>query len=146
MRTPDTGGKTNIGRSVGAVLAGYIVIGILVVLTDQIWSRSVPGFSSLPQPPTYYFAITLLTDFLYSAVGGWVAIRIGQRRQLQHAVGLIIFGELIGIATQIALWSTVPHWYGVSILILYPVGVWLGAKLAIGKGTDTRSVAASASV
>lgn len=142
MGTPDSKGKPSIGRSVGAVLAGYIVIGILVVLTDQVWSRSVPGFSSLPQPPTYYFAITLFTDFLYSAVGGWVAIRIARQRQLRYAVGLILFGELIGIATQISLWNTVPHWYGLSLLILYPAGVLLGAKLGIGRGAEARAVAA----
>jgi hypothetical protein len=142
MSTRDTSGKYNIARSVGAVLAGYVAIGILVVLTDQVWSMSVRDFSALPQPPTYYFAITLVTDFLYSAVGGLVAIRIGQRRQMRHAVGLIFFGELIGIATQIALWKTVPHWYGLSLLILYPVGVWLGAKIAVGKGADAQAVAA----
>jgi hypothetical protein len=75
-------------------------------------------------------------------VGGWVAIRIAQRRQMRHAVGLIVFGELIGIATQAALWNTVPHWYGVSLLVLYPAGVWLGAKIGIGKGADAHAVAA----
>lgn len=142
MSTSHTGGRPSIWRSVGAVLAGYVVIGVLVVLTDQAWSMSVRGFSSLPQPPAYYFAISLLTDFLYSAVGGWVSVRVAQRRQLQHAVGLIVFGELIGIATQFFLWSTVPHWYGLSLLILYPAGVWLGAKLGIGKHVEVRSAAA----
>ena len=142
MGATDTGGKRGILRSIGAVLAGYGVIGILVVLTDQVWSMSVRGFSALPQPPSYYFAISLLTDFLYSAVGGWITIRVAQSRQMQHAVGLIVFGELIGIAAQIALWNMVPHWYGMSILVLYPVGVWLGAKVGIGKGAAVRAVTA----
>jgi hypothetical protein len=142
MSTSVAGDKFSIGRSVGAVLLGYVVIGILVVLTDQLWSMSVRGFSSLPQPPTYYFATTLFTDFLYSAVGGWVSVRIPRQRQMRHAVGLIIFGELIGIATQVGLWNTVPHWYGLTLLILYPAGVWLGAKLGIGKQADARAVAA----
>jgi hypothetical protein len=142
MGAARTDGKGGILRSVGAVLAGYIAIGILVVLTDRIWSWSVPGFASLSRQPDYYFAITLLTDSVYSAVGGWISVRLAQSRRWQHALGLIVFGELIGIATQIALWSTVPHWYGLGILILYPAGVWLGAKLGIGKAMIAGAAAA----
>lgn len=53
-----------------------------------------------------------------------------------------MFDELVGIAAQVGLWNTVPHWYGLSLLILYPAGVLLGAKLGIGKGAEAHSAAA----
>jgi hypothetical protein len=71
MGTPDTSGKYDIARGIGAVLVGYVLIGVLVVLTDQVWSAWVPGFAELPHPPSYYYAITLFTNFLYCAAGGW---------------------------------------------------------------------------
>jgi hypothetical protein len=124
-------GTRSVSRSVAAVIGGYAAIGVLIVLTDQLFSVLIPDMKSMPQPPPYYFAISLVTDFIYSIVGGWVCVRIAKERQMRHAAGLIVFGEAIGIASQIALWTTVPHWYGMSLLILYPPGVWLGAKLGL---------------
>jgi hypothetical protein len=59
-----------MGRVIGSAIAGYVAIGILVVCTDQIFALLVPGFKSLPMPPTYYFAVSLLTDTIYSIIGG----------------------------------------------------------------------------
>ena len=42
---------------------------------------------------------------------------------------LIGFGELMGIVSQVMNWNTVPHWYGIGLLILFPIGVWWGVSL-----------------
>jgi hypothetical protein len=51
-------------RIIGAVLAGYIAIGVLVVLTDQVFAAAIPGFRNLATPPLYYFVTVLCTDTL----------------------------------------------------------------------------------
>ena len=55
-------------RIAAAVLAGFVAIGILVVLTDQIFAAAVPGFQAMtPAPPCRRFCVIVLwTDRLYS--------------------------------------------------------------------------------
>src|SRR5271165_4373313 len=116
-------------RIPAAVLAGYLFIGVLVVITDQIFNMVIPGFRLMTMPPLFYFAITLFTDFVYSIAGGYVCARIARERAWRATIALMIFGSLIGLISQIALWATVPHWYAVALLVLFPIGVWLGWKL-----------------
>lgn len=121
-------------RAFLAVIAGYAAIGILVTLTDLLFSLLVPGWKAMARPPLYYFVASLGTDFLYSVFGGYVCVVIARERAKAAALGLMIVGELIGLASQIALWKTVPHWFGIALLILYPPAIWLGSRLHKNQG------------
>ena len=116
-------------RIPAAVLAGYLFIGVLVVITDQIFNMVIPGFKLMTMPPFYYFAISLFTDFVYSIAGGYLCVWIARERAWTATIALMVFGEAIGLASQIMLWKTVPHWYALALLVLFPIGVWLGWKL-----------------
>jgi hypothetical protein len=118
-----------MGRIIAAVALGYIAIGALVVATDQLFAAVIPGFKSMAMPPLYYFVISLGTDFLYSIVGGYLCSVIARARDKTATLALIVFGELIGVVSQIALWKTVPHWFGFGLLILYPPAIWIGYLL-----------------
>jgi hypothetical protein len=112
-----------------AALAGYLFIGVLVVITDRIFGLVIPGFKLMTMPPVYYFAISLITDFVYSMAGGYLCAWIARERARTAALALIIIGGLIGIASQVVLWKSVPHWFGVTLVVLFPIAVWLGWKL-----------------
>ncbi len=123
-----------MGRIVLAVIGGYFLTGILVVATDRLFALFVPGMDGTGNPPAYYFALSLATDSLYSLVGGYYCAAIaaaggvvGNARKARWA--LIAFGESLGIASQAMFWNSVPHWYGIGLLILFPIGVWMGAGL-----------------
>ncbi|MGI8992524.1 MAG: hypothetical protein ACR2I2_23455 [Bryobacteraceae bacterium] len=116
-------------RIIGAVAAGYVAIGVLVVLTDQVCAALIPGFASMTTPPRSYFAISSLTGFLYSIVGGYLCAWIARTRSRIATVGLIIFGEFMGVVSLAMFWKTAPHWYGFALLVIFPPGIWLGSSL-----------------
>jgi hypothetical protein len=116
-----------MGRMILAILAGYVLIGVLVTVTDRVFA-AVPGFAIM-NPPRYYFLVTLGTDFVYSAVGGYVCSWIAGERAWEGTLCLIAFGETIGLASQVLSWKTVPHWFGIGVLVMYPLGVWIGSRL-----------------
>ena len=116
-------------RTIAAVFAGYLAIGIMVVLTDQVAARVIPGFASKAGPPAFYFWSSLVTDTLYSVMGGLLCAAIARQHARRATVWLMVFGEVLGIASQIALWRTVPHWFGLALLLTYPPAIWLGARL-----------------
>jgi hypothetical protein len=118
-----------MGRIIAAAVVGYVAIGVLVVTTDKVLAAIIPGFATLEVPPLLYFIVSLTTDSLYSVVGGYLCCVIARDRCRDATLALIIGGELIGLASQIALWRTVPHWFGVVLLLLYPPAVWIGSSL-----------------
>ncbi len=114
-------------RNILAAIAGYAVIGILVVLTDQIFSWVIPGFSTLAMPPLFYFATSLVTDFVYSGVGGYTCSAIAGTSSHSATLILIGMGEVIGIAVAFARWQAMPHFFVLGLLILYPLGIFVGS-------------------
>ena len=121
-------------RTVIAVIGGFLGIGILVRFTDMLFARMVAGWDP-KQPPLYYFAVSLATDFIYSIAGGYICALIAEEHRRTATLWLIVVGELIGIAAQVALWQSVPHWYAIGLLILYPIGVWIGSSLRKPRAT-----------
>jgi hypothetical protein len=114
-------------RTVLAALAGYALIGVLVVFTDQLFSLMVQGFNSMAAPPSYYFKVTLATDGFYTMLGGFLCGTIAQQAAKKATLFLMIGGEIIGLASTVALWRTQPHWFALGLLILFPPAVWIGS-------------------
>lgn len=115
-------------RTVIAAISGFLGIGILVRFTDMLFARLTQGWNP-KDPPLYYFAVSLATDFVYSIIGGYICALIAEEHRPKATLWLIVFGEVLGVAVQVALWGVVPHWYGIGLLILYPLGVWIGSRL-----------------
>ncbi len=118
-----------MGRIIVAAIVGYVAIGLLVVTTDKVLAATIPGFATLEVPPLLYFVVSLATDTLYSVVGGYLCCVIARDRCRNATLVLIIGGEIAGIASQAALWRTIPHWFAIVLLLLYPPAVWIGSIL-----------------
>jgi lysylphosphatidylglycerol synthetase-like protein (DUF2156 family) len=116
-------------RTIGAVLAGYVAIGVLVVLTDLIFAAAVPGFRARTPPPLYYFAILTFTNTLYSIGGGYLCAACARASAGTATLGLMIFGEIMGVVSTVLSWHTQPHWFAFALLVLFPLAVWIGSRL-----------------
>ena len=115
-------------RTVIAVIGGFLGIGVLVRFTDMLFARLVQGWNP-KEPPLYYFAVSLATDFIYSIIGGYLCALIAEENSRKATLWLIALGEVIGIVVQTVLWGVVPHWYSIGLLVLYPLGVWIGSSV-----------------
>lgn len=111
-----------------AVILGYVLIGLLVVGTDQLFALAIPGFDTMVPRPAFYYAISLIASTVYSIIGGWTCAAIARTRVELAAKALIVLGELAGLAATVMLWKIAPHYYNLTLLLLYPIAVWFGAK------------------
>jgi hypothetical protein len=126
LKSRNTGEE--IVRTVIAVVGGFLGIGVLIRITDMLFARLVPAWNP-KDPPLYYFAVSLGTDFVYTIVGGYLCALIAEEHRRKATLWLIVLGEVLGIVVQVVLWGVVPHWYGIGLLILYPLGIWIGSSL-----------------
>jgi CHASE2 domain-containing sensor protein len=131
-------------RSVGVVLGSYILIGILVVLTDSVLGQALGAKPGQGQPvPALYFVVSLFTAPFYSGIGGYVCARLAARAHWKHVIALVIFGELMGVASTVMFWGQQPVWYAAGLLVLFPVMVLAGGWLALrGRNSEAFGTAA----
>lgn len=118
-----------MGRMILAILTGYVLIGVLLTISDRIFATFLPGFGQVVTPPRLYLVISLGMDFVYSIVGGYVCSWVARARAWEATLCLIALGETIGLGSQIFLWRSVPHWFGIGALVLYPLAIWIGSRL-----------------
>jgi hypothetical protein len=118
-------------RAILGVAVGYLLITMLVRMTDGVFLMSIQGFLAMPTLPTYYFALSLITDSLYSLLGGYICSTVAQTWARKAISGLAITVALIGLSSQVTLWNTVPHWFGIGLLIVSPVFIWMGGELSM---------------
>ena len=118
-------------RSILAVVAGYLFIGVLSSVLGMAAIAAFPD-AFTPQGYTDRLSMLLLT-IVYVAIvaiaGCWLTARLAPRNPMKHA---LILGVL-GVVTQAAMWSLgpkqAPTWfYLVSILLVMPYA-WIGGRI-----------------
>lgn len=125
-------------RAILAAIAGYLMIGLLVTFTDQVFT-AMQGFNSAG-PPRSYFLISIVTDSFYSCLGGYLCAGIAKQNSRLATLILLIGGELIGVVAFIMFWRSVPHWFGAVLLVLYPACVRAGSQFHKSREVSAASI------
>ena len=134
-------------RRIGAVLAGFFLIGLLGFLMDTLLQQ----VGILPIPTEHKFEtghalLALSYHLLFAILGGFVTARLAPDHPLAHALTLGILG--MGISTlgliAIIVQDLAPAWYGWALIICSIPVTWLGGKLALlSRGLWKRGVSHS---
>ena len=127
----DSPGNRSIGRSIGALLAGFAVAIVLSIGTD-IGLQAAGLFPALGQPMSNKLLL-LATAYrtLYGIVSGYVIARLAPHHPMQHA----LIGGLVGLVVSsigaAATWNRGfgPHWYPLALIALALPPAWIGGKL-----------------
>jgi len=122
-----------IGRSIGAVFAGILVVVVLSTVTDLVLHAT--GVFPPPGQPMSdsLFALATAYRLVFAIAGGYVTAWLAPYRPMQHAVWLGAIGTLLGLAGLLATWDKGPEfgpkWYPIALVVTALPCAWLGAKL-----------------
>lgn len=127
--------NTNIWKSIGAILAGFVVVIIITIATDEIlhrigvfppWGASMVGFDG---------ALVLATIYrtMYGVAGSYITARLAPDRPMGHALVGGAIGLVLSIVGAAVTWNKGPafgpHWYPVALVVLALPTAWVGGKL-----------------
>lgn len=119
-----------MGRSILAVVVGFLFIGALSFGTDAVLRAALPDAyvdGRVTSVPLLLF-ISLYVG-VYAVAGCYLAARLAPNRPLFHALVLGALGLLFNIAGTAAMWDTAPAWWHVLQLALVMPFAWLGGTL-----------------
>ncbi|TWI05906.1 hypothetical protein IP90_00168 [Luteimonas cucumeris] len=130
--TSQQGRARRIGRSVGAVLAGFLAVVVLSLGTDQLFH--VLGVYPAWGQPMHEPGLNLLAlgyRIVYTVVGGYITARLAPHSPMTHVWVLAFIGLLLGTAGAIATipMDIGPRWYPIALAATALPCTWLGGKL-----------------
>jgi hypothetical protein len=118
-------------KSILAVVAGFIVIAALSIITDTIL-EAVRVFPPLTEKSAdWMLVLALVYRCVYSVIGGYVVARLAPSKPMKHVIILIILGTIVGTLGAWSNWdkSVGQEWYPILLVILSIPAVWFGGKL-----------------
>lgn len=121
-------------QSIGAVLAGFALIGTLGYLTDTV----LQYFRILPVTGTVRFEsghslLAVSYHLIFTLIGGYLTARLAPDRPIAHALVLGVLGVIISTLGLIAIVTgdLAPAWYGWALIIFSLPVTWTGGKLFV---------------
>jgi hypothetical protein len=123
--------KKNLLKSIRAVFAGFIFVVVLSILTDILLIKT-----GLMKQPFYlnsagFILFVIFYRCLYGITGSYFTAKLSPNKPMKHAIIGGVIGFFIAILGAVAMWSTPPHWYPLTLIITILPCAWLGAKLFI---------------
>lgn len=116
-------------KSLGAVVAGFIAIVVLSVVTDAVFEQIgvIPRGALFATGP---LLLALTYRLLYSIAGCHVAARLAPSRPMGHALALGAVGVMMSTLGAVTAQALSPAWYAWSLVVLALPCAWVGGRLA----------------
>jgi len=125
--------KKNTLKSIGAILAGFVLVVILSILTDLIMVSTGLMKDPFDLNTTGFIIFVIGYRSFYGVAGAYLTAALAPDRPLRHAMigGAISFAlTIVGAAT---MWHLPPHWYPISLIITALPCAWLGGQLFVSR-------------
>ena len=126
------GGTPSTGRSIWAVVAGFLAVFILSLIVDVVL-HSVHFYPPWNEPmfdPTQN-AVALSYRVVFNVLGGYTAARLAPQKPMKHAIVLGAIGTAFGaLGAYVGITKNLgPAWYPVLLALSGLPCCWLGGAL-----------------
>jgi len=133
--TPEAQPPRQIGRSILAVLAGFIVVVVLSLLTDVAFYSAKLMPPADPSTANSTFLLATIYRTVYAVAGNYITARLAPYQPMQHAMIGGMIGFVLSIVGVLISWNHVatmgPRWYPISLVVTALPAAWAGGKLRL---------------
>lgn len=120
-------------RSIGAVLAGLLLIIFLSLGTDTVMHATgifPPWFQPMSAA---LWVLAIGYRIVYGIAGGYLTAWLAPRRPVFHAIVLGVIGVVLSIAGVASTWGKGPEfgpkWYSIALVLIALPCSWWGGKI-----------------
>lgn len=127
--------QRSMGRSVWALVVGFLVVVILSLGTD-VALRAGGILAPLGHVMSDgLFALVTAYRVVYGVIGSYITARLAPNKPMQHSLLGGVIGIGLGTLGAAATWNKGPefgpHWYPLALILLSMPQSWLGAKIRL---------------
>src|SRR5688500_2473726 len=97
-------------RSIGAILAGFVFIGVLSFGADALLRQAMPGFFTADGYAGSTAVLLLIMSYvaIFAIAGCYLTARLAPNRPMWHALVLGLLGLFFNIGGTIVMWESAP--------------------------------------
>ena len=134
--------QRRLGRSIGAVFAGLLVVVVLSIATDKVL-ESTGIFPAIGQPLNDRLLV-LATAYrtIFGLLGAYATALLAPHRPMQHALILGVVGVVLATIGAVIMWndpvSIDHHWYSIALVVLAIPQSWAGGQVRVMQLPATR--------
>jgi hypothetical protein len=131
----ETQHSRQIGRSIGALFAGFVVVVLLSLGTDvALHAAGVsPPLGQLMSDPLLLLATVYRS--IFAVIGSYTTARLAPDRPMQHALAGGVVGLVLSIIGAVMAWNKVatlgPHWYPLALVVTALPCAWVGGQIRV---------------
>ena len=129
----ETNRPRHIGRSIGAVVAGFVEV-VIFSLGNEVVLHATGVFPPLGQPVSdalLLFATIYRTVF--AIAGTYLTARLAPDRPMRHAMVGGVIGLVLSTVGAVVTWNKGsafgPHWYPLALIATALPCAWVGGKI-----------------
>jgi len=111
-------------RSIGAVVAGYLLIAAAIITLFAVF---YPDPTAVPSQGFMLFS--MVYGFVFGILGGYVCGLIAQRAEVKHAAIIAGIGILVSVLSMVFAAAKEPMWYQLANMVVLTIAVLLGGWL-----------------
>ena len=133
----ETRGPRRVLRSIGAELAGLVVVFVLSLGTDVVLHATgiyPPWFKPMSTP---LWLLATAYRIVYGVLGGYIVARLAPGRPMAHALVLGVVGLALSIAGAAGTWNAGPEfgpkWYPLALVVTAIPCAWAGGKIRVSQ-------------
>ena len=121
-----------IGRSITTIVAGFLVVVLLSLGTDQVL-HMLNVYPPWGQPMWESGDNLLALGYrsVFTVLGGYVTAKLAPSNPMRHVLILATIGFVVGVVAAIGTipMNLGPAWYPIALAVTGPVFTWVGGKL-----------------
>jgi len=115
-----------------ALLAGYAVMAVLVIVMTALLARLTPGWvGEQNKPRPGYVFVNLGYSLLAAAAGGYVTAWVAVANPLIHVLALGIVVLALAALSALQSKGKQPIWYALALVAVMPLGVLAGGLVRL---------------
>ena len=119
-----------MARSIFAVIAGFVVTGLLIGATTMGLTATLPGAFDARNAPNGIGMLLAMHLYVavYATLGCWLAARLAPSHPMRHAMIVGLLGVLVNAANP-AIWTLYPMWSNVISIGTPLLWGWVGGRI-----------------
>lgn len=123
----------NTLKSIGAILAGFVFVVIISVLTDLILENTGLMKQPFDLNSSRFIIFVIFYRCFYGTIGSFLTAKLAPNRPMRHSMIGGSIGFVISMIGAIAMWDKPPHWYAISLIVTTLPCAWLGGQIFLSK-------------
>lgn len=120
------------GQSVVAIVAGFVVVVVLSLVTDVL-AHALKVFPPVGQSMSDgLFLLATLYRTVYGTIGSYVTARLAPDQPMGHALVGGVIGLILATVGAVATWHKTelgPHWYPLALVVTALPSAWIGGRI-----------------